>query len=166
MGNLPSCCARPCRKEAALFDPDGKLWRLPTPVKAAEVMLEVPGHIVVPVEEIWRSQRIVAMHADDELALGKAYLAVPARQMNRKVDEVELAAIESTLKRKRIGTGKQGEAKTTKSKGGTLYVAILEKEKGGGGGDGGGTGGSFNPQLISCSRRQWNPVLEPILEDN
>ncbi|KAF8036787.1 hypothetical protein BT93_C2486 [Corymbia citriodora subsp. variegata] len=162
MGNLPSCCARPCPTEAVLFHPNGKLWRLPAPMKAAEVMLEAPGHVVVPVDEIWRSRRNVAMHAEVELVPGKAYLAVPASRINRKVDGAELAAIESMLKRKKIGTSKRGEAKMTKSKGGTLYVVSEEGKNGGGG----GTGGGFDPQLNSCSRRQWNPVLEPILEDS
>lgn len=164
MGNLSSCCARPCPKEALLLDPDGKLWRLPTLVKAAEVMLDLPGHIVAPVDETRRSRRIMALRADDELMPGKAYLAVFASRMNSKVDEAELAAIESMFGRKRNGGSKRSEVKM-KSKGGTLYVAIPE-EKDGGGGSSVGAGGGFNPQLNSCGRRQWNPVLEPILEDD
>ncbi|KAI3414392.1 uncharacterized protein J3R85_016392 [Psidium guajava] len=160
MGNLPSCCAQPCPQESVLLDPDGKLWRLRAPVKAAEVMLEASGRIVAPVDEIWRRRRIVAMHADDELVPGKTYLVVLASRMNGKVDEAELMAIESMFRMKRNNNRKRMK----KSKGGTLYMAISEGEKNGGGAGGGG--GGFQPQLNSYSRRQWNPVLEPILEDN
>lgn len=56
---------------------DGGLSVYPRPVKAAELMLENPGHFVCPSHTLQVGQRISGLYADDELEPQTLYFLLP-----------------------------------------------------------------------------------------
>ncbi|CAK7343698.1 unnamed protein product [Dovyalis caffra] len=166
MGNRTSCCAitfsrKP--KTAKLIDSKGNLRQVSPPVKAAELMLEEPGHVIALVDELKQRSRIIAMRADDELLPGKVYLLVPLSKVSCKISASELATIESTI----AASAKRSSKK--RSRGAKVLPAMavdLREEEGSEGevkvlegNDTSATGyqlGNYRP---------WSPALEPISEE-
>ncbi|XP_058077658.1 uncharacterized protein LOC131226022 [Magnolia sinica] len=103
MGNYSSCHFKAHKPTAKFVDSDGNLQRLEIPVKAAELMLESPGHVICQAEEIRRTRRVSAMRADEELEAGKIYLLFPVGRANCKASDAEMARIDATCRRMRKG---------------------------------------------------------------
>ncbi|OWM80066.1 uncharacterized protein LOC116188858 [Punica granatum] len=159
MGNFSSClCSGSSSTQSAkLLDPHGSLLRLDVPVRVAELMLEYPGHLVSSLDRVRGTGRFIALRADDELLAGKAYITVPFNRIDCRATEDELAVIESARK--------GGRDLDTGSKVFRDVVVEADGKDGKKGGD--GLLGGQQQQQLSCywSHRQWNPVLEPIFED-
>ncbi|WJX79835.1 hypothetical protein P8452_62915 [Trifolium repens] len=152
MGNTTSCSCIPTNraindkviiktkknKTATLLDTSGNIQEIKLPMKSAELMIELIGHVITPVEDLLRTRRITALRADEELVAGKVYLAVPVSRVNSKATEFEIAMAEE-------GRGKKKVNKTVK----VSPVSKLTENDGG----------------VYCVRqRRWNPVLDPIFE--
>ncbi|GAU11285.1 hypothetical protein TSUD_342760 [Trifolium subterraneum] len=123
-------------KTATLLDTSGNIQEIKLPMKSAELMIELIGHVITPAENLIRTRRITALRADEELIAGKVYLAVLVSRVNCKASEFEIAMAEE-------GSGKRKGNKTGKV---SPVVAKLT------GNDGG------------VRQRRWNPVLDPIFE--
>lgn len=158
MGNHASCffVGSSNAQTAKLFDSQGNLQRVKLPIKAAELMLEQPGHFIALVDELRLSRRMKAMRADDELLVGKIYVLVPSGRVNSKVSELEMAIIDLACK-KRAST-KQSGSKVLPA----MMVEPKEEEEGEVQGFGGKVTGLPGCQL--GNHRRWSPALEPISE--
>ena len=86
---------------AKVIDAQGNLRKVKLPAKAAELMLEEPGHIISPVEGLKRTRRVVAMRADDELSAANVYVLVPIGRVHYKVTDEDLAIIEAACSGKK-----------------------------------------------------------------
>lgn len=155
MGNCISCYFPGSSKAetANLFDPQGTLQRLELPLKAAELMLEQPGHAIAPVEELHRTRRISALKADDELSAGKDYILVPWGRVHSKVSELEMAIIELACK-KRAARQKPSGSKVSPAAMTMESREVGEEE----------VEVSGLPIHPVGNHRRWSPVLEPISE--
>ncbi|KAI7990290.1 hypothetical protein LOK49_LG12G00996 [Camellia lanceoleosa] len=161
MGNFTSCYNGQPRT-AILIDSHGNLRRIKVPITAAEIMLDDPGHVVSPAQQIRRNSRIPAMKADDELSAGKAYLLVPAGRSNCKVSESEMALIDSASGgKRRLGSrsSKVLPAASTEGSGGDEVevensLAVLQ----------GNDTGLAGHRLVSPRHWRFTPVLETISE--
>ncbi|CAI8615175.1 unnamed protein product [Vicia faba] len=151
MGNTGSCsCAtfqifndkviKAKNKTATLLDTCGNVRDIKLPMKSAELMIELIGYVITPVEVLLKTRRITALRADEELVSGKVYLLVPVSRVNCKASEFEIAVAER-------GSGKRKGNKTAK----VSPVSKLTENDGG----------------VYCVRqRRWNPVLDPIFESS
>ncbi|KAF9665319.1 hypothetical protein SADUNF_Sadunf16G0110400 [Salix dunnii] len=166
MGNYASCCvvftcSRAAPKTAKLMDSQGKLRQVSLPVKAAELMLEEPGHAICPLHELKQRNRLIAIPADDELLPGKVYLLVTLSKVNCKVSASELAIMESTIaacakksSKKRNGAKVLPDMAVELEEGSKGEVSVFE--------------GNDLPSSTGCrlvNYRQWTPALEPISEE-
>ncbi|WJX79843.1 hypothetical protein P8452_62923 [Trifolium repens] len=154
MGNTSSCIPTNCasfeivnekvtksrKKTATLLDTSGNIREIKLPMKSAEIMIELIGHVITPAEDLLRTRRITALRADEELIAGKVYLVVPVSRVNSKASEFEIAVSDQ-----KKGSGKRKGCKTAK----VSPVSKLTENDGG----------------VYCVRqKRWNPVLDPILE--
>ncbi|KAE8689127.1 Secretion-associated RAS super family 2 isoform 1 [Hibiscus syriacus] len=105
MGNFTSTsCFKDWRlnnNTAKVIYAQGNLRKVKLTAKAAELMLDEPGHIVSPLEELKRTRRVVAMRADDELLAGKVYVLVPMQRVNCRVTDTDMAIIEAACSGKK-----------------------------------------------------------------
>lgn len=160
MGNYASCYfPRSSNSEKAkLLDEHGNLQQVKLPVKAAELMLEHPGHVITLVEELRRTRRISAIRADDGLLGRKVYFLVPSGRVHCRVSELEMKIIELSCKKKprnlKPSGSKVSPAMTMQSKevAGEGEVEVL----------GGEVSGLLGHHLGNL--RRWSPALEPIYE--
>ncbi|GAU11286.1 hypothetical protein TSUD_342770 [Trifolium subterraneum] len=131
------------KKTATLLDTCGNIREIKLPMKSAELMIELIGHVITPVEDLLRTRRIMALRADEELIAGKVYLVVPVSRVNSKASEFEIAVADDQKKKV---SGKRKGNKTAK----VSPVSSKLTENDGG---------------IYCVRqKRWNPVLDPIFE--
>ncbi|OMO82138.1 hypothetical protein COLO4_23245 [Corchorus olitorius] len=160
MGNCTSSCFVPdsSRKRIAkVIDAQGNLKKVNVPAKAAEIMLEEPGHVIAAVEELKRTRRVVAMRADDDLMAGKVYVLVPIARVHCKVLDADLAIIEaaSSGKKRRKSGSKVSPAvaeELTKEEDSDKLKVLGERCSKG-----------FHGYRLG-NYRPWTPVLEPISE--
>ncbi|XP_004494418.1 uncharacterized protein [Cicer arietinum] len=133
------------KNTATLFDTNGNIREINLPVKSAELMIELIGHVITPADEIRRTRRITPLGADKELLAGKVYLLAPVSRVNSKASEFEILIAEK-------GSGKGRRDKTAKVSPSPKLTATED---------------SVN---VVCqiprvrNQRRWNPVLEPIFE--
>ena len=100
MGNLTSCFYVEIQT-AIIISAGGNFRKINLPITAAEIMLDEPGHVVSPAEQIRRTGRIPALKADEELSTGNVYLLVPVNRANSKPSGSEMALIESASAKRR-----------------------------------------------------------------
>lgn len=154
MGCFFACFSVKSTQTAKILDSDGGLiGKVRIPVKAAELMLERPGHVISPVEEIRRTRRISALKADDELVGGKIYVLVAVGRIGSKVSMGELENFELVCKNR----AKKNSSKVLPA---TAAAAAEEEDIGG--------GISTDSDQLSCvhgNYKRWNPNLESISED-
>ncbi|GMI66630.1 hypothetical protein HRI_000332300 [Hibiscus trionum] len=142
MGNGTSSSVLSGNRIAKVIDAQGKLRKVELPVKAAEIMLEEPGHIISAVEELKRGRRVVAMRADDELSVGKVYALVPVGRVHCRVTDADMGVIKAAC-----CSGKK------KKSGGKVLPDVMVAE---------GIPPVSGYRIGSC--RPWIPVLESIPE--
>lgn len=170
MGNYTSCCvvftcSRKVPKTAKLMDSQGNLTQVSLPVKAAELMLEEPGHAICPLHELKQRSRVIAMRADDELLPGKVYLLATLSKVNCKISASEVAIMESAIAAyAKRSSKKRNGAKVLPA----MAVEMRELEEGSEGEvnvlEGNDLTSSTSCRLV-LNYRQWTPALEPISED-
>uniref|UniRef100_A0A1S3BSD7 DUF4228 domain protein n=1 Tax=Cucumis melo TaxID=3656 RepID=A0A1S3BSD7_CUCME len=156
MGCFSACFSSKSTNTAKLLDIDGGLiGKVKLPVKAAELMLESPGHVISPVDVLRRTRRISALKADDELVGGKIYVVVAVGRIGSKVSMAELENFDLTCKNrvKKNGSKVQPAVATA------AMVAVEEEEIGG------GVCGSDQLNCVRGNYKRWNPNLESIYED-
>ncbi|XP_010679496.2 uncharacterized protein LOC104894848 [Beta vulgaris subsp. vulgaris] len=147
---------------AKLVDSSGQMRLVNLPTTVAELMLENPGFVLTPVEELERDHRIPAMRADDELLGRKVYLLVPVDKVNSRLSDLQLAAIKNVMSLycdHKVGKRTRGSSKVSPSLGSTGLAGQNLEEFG---------GNSSNTGAIGQRKRicyAWRPVLEPILEE-
>lgn len=152
MGNTSSCIPttseifnnkviiKAKKKTATLLDTCGNARQIKLPMKSAELMIELIGHVITPAEVLLKTRRITALRADEELVAGKVYLLVPVSRVDSKASEFEIAIAER-------GSGKRKGNKTAK----VSPVSKLTENDGG---------------VCFVRQRRWNPVLDPIFESS
>ncbi|KAK4777057.1 hypothetical protein SAY86_005745 [Trapa natans] len=168
MGNFTSCsCSSASTRalgsaSAKVLDPSRDLRKLNSlPARAAELMLEYPGHLVVSLDQAGQAGRFIALRADDELMAGKAYMMVPCNRANARVVQAEMAAIRSAFR------GRRHVQKTGR---GTLVPIVVEEKDDNKGGDDvdNKEKQQQHQESVSCYNRNhkpWSPLLEPIFEN-
>ncbi|KAL6978288.1 hypothetical protein U1Q18_019957 [Sarracenia purpurea var. burkii] len=153
MGNYNSC-GYVESQTAILIDAHGNFRQIKLPISAAEIMLDEPGHILSPAQQIQRTHWISPIKADDELSAGKAYLLVPASRTNRKASGSEMAIVESACAKKRFrrhSSSKVSPAATDRSSGQVeVPLPVLQ----------GNVTGVTGHRVAN----HWKPVLETIFE--
>ncbi|GAB4841758.1 hypothetical protein Ancab_022480 [Ancistrocladus abbreviatus] len=164
MGNFSSCYYGGKSKddvdEAKIIDSRGTLHVVKAPLTATEVMLEYPGYVVSPVEEIGRTRRTIVMKAEETLVGRRVYLLVPVGKMNCKITELQMGLVESVCGKKRRSPGGSKVSPVVVSDDGVSGERVVEEVVGRScGGKGSGGGGQRLRHV-----RPWTPVLEPILE--
>ncbi|KAJ6362819.1 hypothetical protein OIU78_003085 [Salix suchowensis] len=161
MGNYTSCCVvvslsrKP--KTAKLINSQGNLRQVSLPVKAAELMIEEPGHVISLVDELKQRSRTIAMRADEELLPGKVYLLVPLSKVNCKISASELEIIEATI----AACARRSSKKRSGAKVLPAMAVDLKEEK-----NSEGEVKVFEGNYTSStSYRHWTLALEPIPEE-
>lgn len=156
MGNTTSCFSAQSAT-AKLIDLNRKTVRVVAlPATAADLMLEDPGHLISPVNDLRRDRRFSALKADENLAGGGVYLLIPISRVKGKASESEMAAIESLCG---AGVAKRRSSKVlpvaeeVSGEGCDNPVKLFGEESG-------------NRQLKYRVLKQWKPALEPIREGN
>ncbi|XP_061353212.1 uncharacterized protein LOC133297988 [Gastrolobium bilobum] len=139
-------------KTAMLVDTGGNIREIKLPVKSAELMIEEIGHVITPVDELWRTRRISALRADEELVAGKVYLLVPASRVHSKASEFEMAIAEKENGQRKRPSG-NNTAKVSPSPASRLRESDEENEV-----------AIFTVCRKRGNQGRWNPVLEPISE--
>ncbi|XAR58382.1 hypothetical protein NMG60_11013765 [Bertholletia excelsa] len=159
MGNFTSCC-HTVSYTATLLDTSGNLRRIKLPITVAEIMLDEPGHVVSPAQQVRRTFVLPAMKADEVLSAGKLFLLVPANRANSKVSGLEMALIDSAQKKRQKGRSSKvlpavTEASSEEAEG-AAAIAISQ-----------GNATGLTGRRLGCPRtpaRQWRPELETISE--
>ncbi|XP_058084105.1 uncharacterized protein LOC131231816 [Magnolia sinica] len=153
MGNYNSCLFKPLKLAAKFLDSDGNLHRIGIPTKAAELMLEWPGHVICQAEELRRTRRVTAMKADEELQAGKVYLLLPVSRISSRVSEDEISRMDATCRKKKKNDGSCRVFPESERGRNEFHVAEECEER--------DTG---FPGHRMVNYRQWRPALETINE--
>ncbi|KAJ8899086.1 hypothetical protein K2173_010239 [Erythroxylum novogranatense] len=160
MGNYTSSCIPiySGTRTAKLMDTEGRLRRVKLPIKAAELMLQDPGNLISPANELLRVTRVIAMRAEDDLRPGQLYLLFPLSRVRSKVSGAEMELIVSASEKR--SSNKQKGAKV-------LPVVSVDKAQEGDSSDVedvvGANAGFLGHRTGNC--RRWTPVLETISEE-
>ncbi|KAH6813896.1 hypothetical protein C2S51_022914 [Perilla frutescens var. frutescens] len=153
MGNITSCFSAQSNT-AKLIDIHRKTVRaVDLPATAAELMLEEPGRVLSPVNDLRRDRRFSAVKADECLAGRGVYILIPVSRVNGKVLESEMAVIESIC-----GGGR------TKRRSSKILPVVAEVSGDGCDNPGKLIGGESDIGRVNCRVKQWKPALEPIYE--
>ncbi|CAN6469145.1 unnamed protein product [Victoria cruziana] len=100
MGNHFSCvCVVDC-PVVRLADLAGNVHEFPSARPVAELMIEFPGHIVAPADEVLKSRRVRSLRADEEAKPGELYLLFPMGRVNSRVADHEVAAAAAAVSRR------------------------------------------------------------------
>ncbi|RLN22666.1 uncharacterized protein C2845_PM07G19170 [Panicum miliaceum] len=100
MGNLASCTmAAPAGsgRGARVVLPDGRVRQVPLPATAAELMLEAPGHFLADARALRPGRRIEALPADEALARGALYAALPMKRLGAPVAPADVARLAAAV---------------------------------------------------------------------
>ncbi|KAK7344385.1 hypothetical protein VNO77_13918 [Canavalia gladiata] len=143
------------KKTATLLDTRGNVREIKLPVRSGELMIELLGHVITPVEDLRRTRRVSALTADEELVAGKVYLLAPASRVHCKASEFEMAIAEQWGQRKRKSLKVNKVSPLSASDGEIRVNSFPEKKK---------LVGNGIPCHQLRTQRRWNPVLRPILE--
>ncbi|KAK7271632.1 hypothetical protein RJT34_27693 [Clitoria ternatea] len=103
MGNYVSCTlstvgSKHCRGIKVIF-PSGEIRQFQEPIKAAELMFEMPSFFVVNTLSLHIGRRFCALNADEELEFGNAYVMVSMKKLNSVVTAADMGALLITAKR-------------------------------------------------------------------
>ncbi|GMI73720.1 hypothetical protein HRI_001041300 [Hibiscus trionum] len=151
MGNFTSTSCFKDSNTAKVIDAQGNLRKLKLTAKAAELMLDEPGHVIAPVQDLKRTRRVLPMRADDELLAGKVYVLVPMQRVHCKVTDADMAIIEAACAGKK--RRRSGGARVLPDVGAELREEESQVDR-------------VLP-VHGCrleNYRAWTPVLEPISE--
>ncbi|KAK2649638.1 hypothetical protein Ddye_017127 [Dipteronia dyeriana] len=167
MGNYTSSCFymhSRSHKTTKIIDSNGHQRQVNVPIKAAEIMIEEPGHVICPVDELLRTHRVLPTKADDGLQAGKVYMLFPVVRVNGKVKEEEIKAACGNQKIKKRSLLRRRRKST--SDGAKVLPVVNEDVKDEVDGQftvSGETVTGF-PGYRLGNPKQWSPVLEAISE--
>lgn len=106
MGNYVSCTLSTpvgSRGTKVIF-PSGELRPLHEPVKAAELMLELPNSFLVNTRSLQIGKRFNALNADEDLEMGNVYVFFPMSRVNAVVTAADMGALFLAAKRRPRGS--------------------------------------------------------------
>uniref|UniRef100_A0A0D9V050 DUF4228 domain-containing protein n=1 Tax=Leersia perrieri TaxID=77586 RepID=A0A0D9V050_9ORYZ len=126
--------------------------------RAAELMIEAPGHVVVRAANVAKERRVRALAADEPLRNGEVYLLVPASRAGARVGDREADAIGRLV----VSGGKKG-GKRDRS-GGRRVVPEVDMSVEEDIVRGKGMGTQAQAQAHGIRPRQWRPALDTIYE--
>ncbi|PON77468.1 hypothetical protein PanWU01x14_026290 [Parasponia andersonii] len=98
MGNYVSCALsnRPggkfCKATKVIF-PGGDVRRFDQPIKAAELMLEMPSFFVVNVLSLRLGRRFSPLNADEDLEMDNVYVFFPMKRVNSAVTAADMGSL-------------------------------------------------------------------------
>ncbi|KAK8569423.1 hypothetical protein V6N13_046478 [Hibiscus sabdariffa] len=159
MGNAASCAPSIASSGGAakVVFPDGSLQMYTKPVKAADLMVENPGHFVCDSSSLTVGSRVHGLTADDELERRRVYFLLPMDLLYSVLTQEEMSCLSckatKALKHASFNIGRifpefcifPSEATKTAPKNSAGDVAEDSVER-------------FSKQ------RSWKPALETILE--
>ncbi|RYR57896.1 hypothetical protein Ahy_A05g023575 isoform B [Arachis hypogaea] len=97
MGNYISCTlAGPGSKNSRgikVIFPSGEIQQFQEPIKAAELMLEMPSFFVVNTRSLQIGRRFSALNADEELEFSNVYVMIPMKKLNSAVSAADMGAL-------------------------------------------------------------------------
>ncbi|XP_073060081.1 uncharacterized protein [Primulina eburnea] len=73
--------------------PGGEIQCLYEPVKAAELMLQVPNFFLVSTASLHTGKRISALKADEELEMNEVYVLFPMKRLNSAVTAADMGPL-------------------------------------------------------------------------
>ncbi|KAJ1284831.1 hypothetical protein BS78_03G235100 [Paspalum vaginatum] len=108
MGNFASCTlARTASGGARVVLPDGRLRHVGLPATAAELMLEAPGHFLADARALRPGRRVEAIPADEGLARGALYAALPMKRLGSPVAPADVARLAAAV----VASGEKARAR-------------------------------------------------------
>ncbi|KAG2590852.1 uncharacterized protein LOC120675289 [Panicum virgatum] len=125
MGNLASCTmAAPAGsgRGARVVLPDGRLRQVPLPATAAELMLEAPGHFLADARALRPGRRIEALPADEALARGALYAALPMKRLGAPVAPADVARLAAAV----VASGEKARAARRRMRPGSSPAATAK----------------------------------------
>ncbi|XP_040375788.1 uncharacterized protein LOC102700857 [Oryza brachyantha] len=114
MGNFASCTmARVpgAARGAKVVLPDGAVRVVRVPAKAAELMLEAPGHFLADARALRAGRRVAALGADEDLELGGLYAAFPMKRLGAPAAPADLARLAAAVSREAAARRSSASAK-------------------------------------------------------
>lgn len=103
MGNHLASCTMArvpgAARGAKVVLPDGAVRAVKVPAKAAELMLEAPGHFLADARALRAGGRIAALGADEDLELGGLYAAFPMKRLGAPAAPVDMARLAAAVSR-------------------------------------------------------------------
>lgn len=107
MGNYASCAVAGQNgkhsKAAKVILPSGEIKHFYQPIKAAELMLDIPNHFVVNSKSLKVGRRFSAMNADEDLEIAAVYVMFSMKRVKAVVTAADMGALFLAAKR---GAGK------------------------------------------------------------
>ncbi len=111
MGNYVSCAlsnpgGKHSRATKVIF-PSGQIQEFHAPIKAAELMLEMPNFFVVNSMSLQMGRRFSALNADEDLEMANVYVMFPMKRLNSIITAADMGALFLTANSaaKRGGSG-------------------------------------------------------------
>jgi hypothetical protein len=162
MGNLVSQCVAVVSAGGArplVVGPDGSRSWPEDRTGVAELMIDVPGHVVARATDVARERRLRPMPADELLRAGEVYLLVPATRAGARLGDPEVEAIAQLV------SGKKKSRKSRTAGGGKrVFPAVNVGDEEVVGGKGVPVGCDVERAQLVHIRGQWRPVLDTIYE--
>ncbi|XP_051222579.1 uncharacterized protein [Lolium perenne] len=198
MGNNPSCIPLPpspgsssassSSTSCKVIHADGRVTRLPRPVRASELMLDHPGKFVCDACRLAVGCRVPGVAADELLQPRRSYFLLPIDMLYSVLTDEEMAALSAashgalaaassawkrivtsaTAARRRGGHGQSNGAGSDGSAASRVFPVVgllqLQGDHGGSGAPASGvkSSGAGAPGLRR--HRSWKPVLDTIDE--
>ncbi|KAF0916841.1 hypothetical protein E2562_014590 [Oryza meyeriana var. granulata] len=115
MGNHLASCTMArvpgAARGAKVLLPDGAVRVVRVPAKAAELMLEAPGHFLADARALRAGRRIAALGADEDLELGGLYAAFPMKRLGAPAAPADLARLAAAVSREAAARRSSATAK-------------------------------------------------------
>ncbi|XP_038876498.1 uncharacterized protein LOC120068930 [Benincasa hispida] len=112
MGNYISCTlstpigGKPSTSSTTtVIFPSGQIRHFHEPVKAAELMFEIPNFFLVNSQSVQLGRRFSALMADENLEMGNLYVMFPMKKVNSVVSVADMGAL--FLAAERVSGGKK-----------------------------------------------------------
>ncbi|CAO2817257.1 unnamed protein product, partial [Amaranthus hypochondriacus] len=108
MGNYASCAlTSPMGKNRAkVIFPSGEIKQFKQPIKAVELMLEIPNYFLVNSKSLNVGKRFSALNADEDLEMGNVYVMFGMKRLNSFVTAADMGALFLVAKRGSKSAGK------------------------------------------------------------
>ncbi|XP_057524369.1 uncharacterized protein LOC130804070 [Amaranthus tricolor] len=109
MGNYASCAlTSPMGKNkgAKVIFPSGEIKQFKQPIKAVELMLEIPNYFLVNSKSLNVGKRFSALSADEDLEMGNVYVMFGMKRLNSFVTAADMGALFLVAKRGSKSAGK------------------------------------------------------------